>query len=480
MAGSCQSSLRWGKPSGGGWNRRFKKIYEKKNCHAGCRRPRCGPTDRLGGELCAAGICRTVMGACGPPVQVPWQRDRGRLIRSCVCHAMAKGAWLSLPWGQLMFAAWLWPILAVMLLPFAVIVAALELLCRSVKRRIGKGPVYGAVREGGLVSTFLGFRIPISFFRHVVILARSGEASWPSDPRALIVHCNDLETLLVGVMARRAYGCKLVYDCHEFLPHAWPDATRWNRWLLGRYEGWLIRFADSVFTVSPLLAGEIMKAYRGIEVQSVPNAEPLDDDEIDRDSITVQQSHERKPLQFLLPGEFLSGSRHRRTDRRMAGDRPRRGGAAAARVSPRAQDKLRSPGGIAGAERRERLLPAAGGENCLIATAAEADVGVIPYMPTTINFRYCSEQAFGIHGGGLACDGRQYGLCRPDHHRIRRRIVLRSGRSGVDRNRGPATGAGRATAATMPAKRRTLRARDVSLAGSEQTSLRSISAPGRP
>ena len=89
------------------------------------------------------------------------------------------------------------------------------------------------------------------------------------------MHYNDLDTLLVGAMARRAYGCKLVYDCHEFLPYAWPDATRWNRWLLGRYEGWLIRFADSVITVNPLLAGEIMKAYGGITVQSVPNAEPL-------------------------------------------------------------------------------------------------------------------------------------------------------------------------------------------------------------
>ena len=86
-------------------------------------------------------------------------------------------------------------------------------------------------------------------------------------------------------MARRAYGCKLVYDCHEFLPHAWPDATRWNRWLLGRYEGWLIRFADSVITVNPLLAAEIMKAYRGIEVQSVPNAEPLHDERVDRVSV---------------------------------------------------------------------------------------------------------------------------------------------------------------------------------------------------
>ena len=109
-------------------------------------------------------------------------------------------------------------------------------------------------RSGQAGLALLGLRIPISFFRHTVI---SSVALWRAvvaerlDEHA-IIHCNDLETLLVGVMARRAFGCKVVYDCHEFLPHAWPDATRWNRWLMGRYEGWLIRFADSVIHGQPL------------------------------------------------------------------------------------------------------------------------------------------------------------------------------------------------------------------------------------
>ena len=33
-----------------------------------------------------------------------------------------------------------------------------------------------------------------------------------------VIHCNDLDTLLVGVLAKRKLGSTLVYDAHEFFP----------------------------------------------------------------------------------------------------------------------------------------------------------------------------------------------------------------------------------------------------------------------
>ena len=74
-----------------------------------------------------------------------------------------------------------------------------------------------------------------------------------------IVHCNDLDTLLVGVLAKRRYGCRLVYDAHEFYPVSDPH----GRWLdigfFGLIERVLIRQADAVVTVNPPLA-EAMSA----------------------------------------------------------------------------------------------------------------------------------------------------------------------------------------------------------------------------
>ena len=286
-----------------------------------------------------------------------------------------------------------------LLFPFAFVVAALELLRQGVKRRIGKRPVYEALRQAARYGlSLLGFRIPISFFRHVVI---SSAALWRGIVAArldeqTIVHCNDLDTLLIGVMARRAYGCKLVYDCHEFLPHAWPDATRWNRWLLGRYEGWLIRFADNVFSVNPLLAAEIMNAYRGIEVQSVPNAAPLGDE---RMNSTGDATGDRRaaagcagrprPLEFLFQGGFGPGRGIEELIRAWQAVNPND-----AVLLLRGNDHAHKASCVGLAESLglkdvSVFFPPPVRENCLIATAATADIGVIPYMPTILNFRYC-------------------------------------------------------------------------------------------
>ncbi len=332
----------------------------------------------------------TAMGVCGPLVTEPQQEVRyGYAIVRLARDGRGCADFLLRAAG-LMVPAWLRIILAVLLLPFAVVVAVLELLRRSVKRRIGKWPVYEWMRHSARVAlTFLGVRIPISFFRHVVIASAAlwrGIVAERLDEQS-IVHCNDLDTLLVGVMAQRAYGCKLVYDCHEFLPHAWPDATRWNRWLLGRYEGWLIRFAESVFTVNPLLAAEIMKAYRGIEVQSVPNAEPLHEEWAG--SIGVAENDRERPLEFLFQGGFGPGRGIEELIRAWQAIDPND-----AVLLLRGNDHVHKTSCASLAESLglkdvSVFFPPPVRENCLIATAAKADIGVIPYMPTILNFRYC-------------------------------------------------------------------------------------------
>ena len=263
-------------------------------------------------------------------------------------------------------------------------------------------------------------------------------------------------------------GCKLVYDCHEFLPYAWPYATRWNRWLLGRYEGRLIRFADSVFTVSSLLAAEMMGPIAASKYSRSPTTPShWHDEQGSREGgagsryeaalslLPAPRSPLRPPTSGVPPpGEFGPDRGIEELIRAWQAIDPKDAGAAVAWQRPRAaQEKLRTPGRIAGTKRRGCVLSPPVREDHRISSAAEADIGVIPYKPTTVHFRYCCpEQTFGVHAGGLAADGRQYGLCPPDRGRIWGRIVLRTDRSGLHREHRAAAGGRRRAAAAWPAQ----------------------------
>ena len=89
----------------------------------------------------------TVMGACGPELKGPRQKLwAGYAIVRLARNGRGCAGFLRTA-GKLMVARWLLPILTVLLLPFAVAVAVLELLRRSVKRRIGRRPVYETLRQ---------------------------------------------------------------------------------------------------------------------------------------------------------------------------------------------------------------------------------------------------------------------------------------------------------------------------------------------
>lgn len=201
-----------------------------------------------------------------------------------------------------------------------------------------------------------------------------------------VVHCNDLDTLLVGVLAKMWYGCRLVYDAHEFYPHSDPS----GRWLditfFSMIERLLIRHVDAVVTVNRLLAEAIGGAYGLTEVHAVANAEPWTGPcakplgtQMDR-----LASGRRK---FLFQGRFAPG---RGIDELIT--------AWAKADSTRVALFLRGPDNM---WRRNAMMLAAEldlldrsvyfldavTEEQLITAAAEADVGIIPYRPLIINDR---------------------------------------------------------------------------------------------
>jgi glycosyltransferase involved in cell wall biosynthesis len=215
-----------------------------------------------------------------------------------------------------------------------------------------------------------------------------------------VVHCNDLDTLLVGVLAKRRYGCLLIFDAHEYYPHSDPS----GRWLditfFSILEQFLIRHADAVVTVNPPLAEAMREAYGLPEVHAVANAEPWTGPRV-RPVGTQMEELAVGRCKFLFQGRFTPG---RGIDELIT---------AWAKVdSTRAALFLRGPDNM---WRRDAMTLAselgllddgiyfldAVTEDQLIAAAAEADVGIIPYRPLIINDRLCCPNKLSqyLHAG---------------------------------------------------------------------------------
>ena len=92
----------------------------------------------------------------------------------------------------------------------------------------------------------------LDFYRRAVGVVR--------EQRPALVHCNDYNTMWVGVAARALTGAAVVYDAHEL----WPDRNlrpepRW--WLLA-CEALFVRRAHRTITASPGYAEVMAKRYR--------------------------------------------------------------------------------------------------------------------------------------------------------------------------------------------------------------------------
>lgn len=82
-----------------------------------------------------------------------------------------------------------------------------------------------------------------------------------------VIHCHDLPSLPVGVLARGRRRHRLVYDAHEIywlmMRSRLPGAVQW---MLRRFEDLLLRRVDEVVTVSPVLADYFLRRHRRVTV----------------------------------------------------------------------------------------------------------------------------------------------------------------------------------------------------------------------
>jgi hypothetical protein len=72
-----------------------------------------------------------------------------------------------------------------------------------------------------------------------------------------VIWCNDLNTLLTGCILKLIFKLHLIYDTHEYAVDEIIGASKAVILLKKYYQRFLIRFADKVVSVSPLIAKQL-------------------------------------------------------------------------------------------------------------------------------------------------------------------------------------------------------------------------------
>jgi glycosyltransferase involved in cell wall biosynthesis len=216
-----------------------------------------------------------------------------------------------------------------------------------------------------------------------------------------VVHCNDIDTLLVGILAKKRFGSRIVYDAHEFFPQSHPEGHWLDIKLFMAIERYLVRKADAVVTVNPMLAEVFRKTYDLPRVYSVPNAEwwvEPRDRPLMKSTMTAAAPGR---IKVLFQGRFAGG---RGIEELIEGWAQVDGKKAA--LFLRGPDNSWRQGAIELARKLGLLNKSvyfldAVPEHMLVPAAAEADIGVIPYKPLITNDRFACPNKLSqyLHAG---------------------------------------------------------------------------------
>ncbi|SIR41508.1 Glycosyltransferase involved in cell wall bisynthesis [Bosea sp. TND4EK4] len=215
-----------------------------------------------------------------------------------------------------------------------------------------------------------------------------------------IIFCHDLYVLQTGVQLKQQTGSPLVYDSHEYyaMQFVHPTFVASTLW----YERKLASHTDLRLTVSPQLASELAAVLGTEAFEAIPNAEPRPSARV-RPLGTEMASLAKGRVKFLYQGNFVEG---RGLDDLLRewlavdGDRATlflRGPENAVTAALRSQaEQLKLLG------RSVYFLPPVF-EADLIAAAAEADIGIIPYKGDLPSYRFaCPNKLSQYMHAGLA------------------------------------------------------------------------------
>jgi glycosyltransferase involved in cell wall biosynthesis len=187
----------------------------------------------------------------------------------------------------------------------------------------------------------------------------------------------DLDTLPAALVLKALLGVPLLYDAHEYWPESDLRQFEFEKQFWIALERRMVPHADQRQTVSPGLAALMGRQY-GVPFDCVPNCEPVDR-LLQRAAPAARASGE---VHFLFQGNFAPGRGLDLLVQAWPDTDPR------AILQLRGPDNIHKPEIVALAEKTGLLgkrifFPAAVPESEMIAAAARADVGLIPYSPAS-------------------------------------------------------------------------------------------------
>lgn len=122
-----------------------------------------------------------------------------------------------------------------------------------------------------------------------------------------VVHCNDLETLPIGVVAKIFYkNLSLVYDAHEYETETLWMKNKFKKKIAKQMESICIKYVDKTITVSNAIADEYVKLYNITKPSLVLNTPPyknIDKKNIFRETFKIAKD---KTI-FLYQGGLSNG-----------------------------------------------------------------------------------------------------------------------------------------------------------------------------
>jgi glycosyltransferase involved in cell wall biosynthesis len=145
---------------------------------------------------------------------------------------------------------------------------------------------------------------PVQLLKYLEFIYRASMLCRDAD----ILHCNDLNTLPVGVIIKKFFNknVKIVYDAHEFEINDKPNQSKLSIKLHYILEKSLIKYTDRVITVSNSIADEYVKLY-GIEkpalVLNTPPYQEIEKKDIFREIFGISKD---KTI-FLYQGSLSEG-----------------------------------------------------------------------------------------------------------------------------------------------------------------------------
>lgn len=201
-----------------------------------------------------------------------------------------------------------------------------------------------------------------------------------------IIHCNDIFSLLTGLLAKKRTPCKVVYDAHEYICGSDSRAGPLQKFVLKLFEGFLIKKADQVVTVTPLLANLFEKDYKLAKVFSLPNASP----------ITLRQPYSGELAQlakgrvkFLYQGNFAPCRGIEEIIKAWEGVNTTQGALFLMGPESVYRDKYIALAKELGLLDSSVYFPKAVPQSLVITVSSQADVGLIPYNSQLMVHAFC-------------------------------------------------------------------------------------------